>query len=66
MELSRSRRVDGMTGTMSGIPPSEVAAWLELRRIDDEWRREMFVDAVSAMDGVYLKWASEQRASAEG
>lgn len=66
MELSRSRRVDGMSGAMSGIPPSEVAAWLALRRVVDEWRREMFVDAVAAMDGVYLKWASEQRAGAEG
>jgi hypothetical protein len=61
LELSNARRVDGMQGVPSGIAPSEVAAWLDLRDETDSERRRLFVDAVSALDAVYLERAERKR-----
>jgi hypothetical protein len=50
-----------MSGDPSGIAATEVAAWLELRDEADPERRRLFVEAVSAMDAAFLKWAAGRR-----
>ncbi|MCC7012761.1 MAG: hypothetical protein IT454_09390 [Planctomycetes bacterium] len=62
-ELLISRAVNAVSGTASGIAPTEVAAWLELRQIADPEQRALFAEAIAAMDAVWLEQARAAAAS---
>lgn len=46
------------------IPLSEVLAYLAIKGIDDEDERDTYLDAIPAMDGVYLEHIRKRMESA--
>jgi hypothetical protein len=61
-QISLSRRTDG-TGGVSGIAPSEVLAWLELRGVTCPRKREEFALLVGALDAAFMEVVAERKAS---
>jgi len=58
--LHASRNMNGV------IPVSEVAAWLDLHRIDDLDERARTARLIRAMDTEYLAWREAQKGGKHG
>jgi len=57
--LSSSRASNGLGG-VSGIKPTDVVAWLDLRGILDADKRRDFALLIEALDAEFLRFAQAQ------
>lgn len=57
--LSSSRGTNGLGG-VSGIRPTDMVAWLDLRGILDADKRRDFALLIEAMDAEFLRFAQAQ------
>jgi hypothetical protein len=60
--LSKTRAAQVTPGgvLLSGISPTDVAAWLDLRGVASARRRREVFELVEAMDAVFLSWSTER------
>lgn len=54
-----SSRPQGMNGP-AGIPPSEIAVWLDLNGVHEPECRLEYFELITAADSAYLEWAAKQ------
>jgi len=60
-ELSKTRRVDGMSGYVFHIEFSEIEAYLQLMEISDFHQRQRLIKRIEFMDSTYCKQANEKK-----
>jgi len=61
IELSKKRRIDGMSGHVFYINFSEIESYLRLMEIKDPDQRQRLIKRIEFMDNIYCKHSNEKK-----
>lgn len=60
-ELSRKRRIDGMSGYVFPINFSEIESYFRLMKIENFHQQQRLIKRIEFMDDIYCKHSNEKK-----